>query len=78
MPADYVPYGPEWKAEMMRMRKVDLVDMVRRAMTKVENGSLHNKASAPCVHEWTSGMFSHICKKCGLVDDALRTGGADV
>ena len=44
MPADYVPYGPEWEAEMMSMRKVDLVDMVRRAMAKVENGSSHNSA----------------------------------
>jgi hypothetical protein len=48
MPADYVPYGPEWQAEMMRMRKVDLVDMVRRAMAKVENGSSHNSESAKC------------------------------
>ena len=45
MPADYVPYGPEWETEMMRMRKVDLVDMVRRAMAKVENGSSHNRPS---------------------------------
>ena len=29
-----------------------------------------NKASAPCVHEWESGMFSCVCKKCGLIDDA--------
>jgi hypothetical protein len=45
MPSDYVPYGPDWEAEMMRMRKADLVDMVRRAMVKVENGSSHNKQS---------------------------------
>ena len=25
-----------------------------------------NKASAPCVHEWESGTFSYVCKKCGL------------
>ena len=30
----------------------------------------NNKASAPCVHEWESGMFSYVCKKCGLIDDA--------
>jgi hypothetical protein len=45
MPADYVPYGPEWEDEMMRMRKVDLVDMVRKACTKKENGSSPNTDS---------------------------------
>lgn len=67
MPADYVQYGPEWEAEMMRMRKVDLVDMVRRAMTKVENGSSHNRQSTPCSHKWLAMSASGeiTCAKCG-------------
>lgn len=48
MPADYVPYGPEWEAEMMRMRKKDLVDMVRRAIAKEEKFTSYNKQSTPC------------------------------
>ena len=27
---DYVPFGPEWEKEMMRMTKKELVDMIRR------------------------------------------------
>ena len=33
-------------------------------------GTARDKASVPCVHEWESGMFFSICKKCGLIDDA--------
>jgi hypothetical protein len=58
MPADYVPYGPEWEAEMMRMRKVDLVDMVRRAMAKEEKFTSYNKQSTP---------LSSTCIGCGAI-----------
>jgi hypothetical protein len=75
MPADYVPYGPEWEAEMMRMRKVDLVDMVRRACTKEENGSSHNTASTPlkCVHCGVNNV-SDFCVAC--VTNLLKESNA--
>ena len=62
MPADYVPYGPEWESEMMRMRKVDLVDMVRRAMAKEEKFTSYNKQSTPLK-----------CDHCGKLDSPIGT-----
>ena len=69
MPSDDVPYGPEWEAEIMRMRKVDLVDMVRRACTKEKNGSSHNTASTPCSRcGSTSFVIGSLrtCRDCSL------------
>lgn len=30
---DYVPFGDEWRREMMRWRKADLVEFLRRRRT---------------------------------------------
>lgn len=67
--SDYIPYGPKWEAEMMRMRKIDLVDMVRRAMIKKENGLSHNSAMfiLPC-----SGMDINV-DRCPAVARALKS-----
>ena len=66
MPADYVPYGPEWEVEMMRMRKKDLVDMVRRAMAKEEKFTSYNKQSTPCLHVNQHPVNNNLgyCRKC--------------
>lgn len=29
---DYVPFGPEWKKEMMKWRKEELVELLRDAL----------------------------------------------
>ena len=40
-----------------------------RRLRRITNKE-QRKAGASCAHEWVSGMFSHICKKCGRIDDA--------
>ena len=58
----YTVGGGEERSVMLRK--------VVASLFKERRHSSHNKASAPCVHEWESGMFSYVCKKCGLIDDA--------
>ena len=37
---EYVPFGDEWKAEMMKMKKADLIDMYKKAMIEREFASV--------------------------------------
>lgn len=30
---DFVPYGPEWEKEVMKMSKVHIINMLRKALT---------------------------------------------
>jgi hypothetical protein len=32
--SEYIPFGDEWKAEVMRMKKADIVDMLAKALTE--------------------------------------------
>lgn len=32
---DYVPYGKEWKAHLMKWRKTDLIDLLKKAFEEV-------------------------------------------
>lgn len=36
---DYEPYGDRWKKEMMKMRKDDIVELLREAYIRLNNGS---------------------------------------
>lgn len=73
MPADYVPYGVEWETEMMRMRKKDLVDMVRRACTNGASPSASNNNRRDeiirlldCISaEDRIVVFDEYCTHCG-------------
>lgn len=56
-------------------------DQLRKenAALKAEVASLRNKQHsngaepaeiAPCKHEWMSAVTQHVCRLCGMVDDA--------
>ena len=64
MSADYVPYGPEWEAELMKHRKQDLVAMLRRAYTKegAPSAALNNRAA---MAEQAEPAASLPCPSCG-------------
>lgn len=36
---DYVPFGPEWEKEMMKLPKQILIDMFRKRKAQCENGN---------------------------------------
>jgi len=45
-PPEYIPYGPEWHAEVMKMRKADIVrSLLRPALIKLQtNQTLLHRA----------------------------------
>ena len=52
----------QWKAE-------DIAEATAAELAEATQTS-PSSATVPCAHEWVSGMFSYICKKCGRIDDA--------
>jgi hypothetical protein len=44
----YVPYGPEWEKEMMKLPKKFIIDMLKKALTEKkqsnESDSQHSKS----------------------------------
>jgi len=32
--SEYVPFGDEWRAEVMKMRKADIIEILRKALTQ--------------------------------------------
>ena len=42
---EYIPYGPMWEQEMKQFTKDQLINKLRQAYIKEENGSSHNTAS---------------------------------
>jgi len=47
-PEEYIPYGPEWEAEVMKNRKADIVDMLRSALIRLNEA--HHHVESACNH----------------------------
>lgn len=43
---DYVPYGPEWEKEVMKMSKVHIINMLRNALTSNDDAYMQGYSEA--------------------------------
>lgn len=50
---DYVPYGPQWEKEIMKMSKVHIINMLRKALTTNDEAWAegYNTATKEAVNE---------------------------
>ena len=54
-PQEYVPFGDEWRKEVMKLRKADLVEMLRDALVDRQSG---DSAKRGLVLLYNSGSLS--------------------
>lgn len=47
-PPEYIPYGPEWHAEVMKMRKADIIDRLLRP--SLIQAKTHNELLERALH----------------------------
>ena len=45
MPVEYEPFGAEWESEVMKMRKRDIVSLLRQACTNESKFTANNSES---------------------------------
>lgn len=68
--SEYVPFGDEWKKEVMRLKKSEIVDMLAKALR--ENASRPTPRALdlrPCGHSYLSTALNTItgetfCAEC--------------
>lgn len=67
--SEYVPFGDEWKSEVMRLKKSEIVDMLAKALR--EQASRPAQAApdgAGCAHKnWTEVADQYYCYDCDSV-----------
>ncbi len=83
MEDNYIPYGPEWEKEMMKMPKKLLIEMIRKAKTMEEKKSLAEllleyalSQDATKLHLlpglWESRIDDHWLVKCNRHEETIN------
>ena len=69
--SEYVPFGDEWKAEVMRLKKSEIVDMLAKALREQAIRPTPRAADGAChvckskeFHTNKSGMV--VCSECNM------------
>jgi ribosomal protein S27E len=71
---NYTPYGEEWQKEMMKWRKPDLINFLKKTLIEANsiknNGALGDVSVCPQCHSKATAYSSEVdyteCSECGL------------
>lgn len=66
--SEYVPFGDEWKAEVMRLKKSEIVDMLAKALREQTSRptmrALDETDLCDCANTRMSLVVGGICQVC--------------
>lgn len=54
---DYMPFGEEWRKEMKKLSKDQIIDMLKKVVTEKAEIELHVQTFMDDIHQWADNTF---------------------